>query len=133
MTGIWRLFAFVLAVLVRCLGQEMEANHVQIKVLKEEDEVMKIRPPPELPPCRKGVTRDRNIALEDWIQPLNKFIVLNFIFPIFRLFTMKFVDVGLFFVFAYGCRFFTLTEGSARFDIVGGGRIYFFSSRCIKP
>ncbi|CAH9066925.1 unnamed protein product [Cuscuta epithymum] len=96
MIWIWRLFVFGLVVLVRYLGPEKEANHGNIKVLNEEDEVMKIRPPPEPPPCRKGV-RDQNIALEDWIQPLNKFILLNFILPIFRLFTNKFVVVAFFF------------------------------------
>ncbi|CAH9097090.1 unnamed protein product [Cuscuta europaea] len=123
MIGIWRLFAFGLVVLVRYVGQEMEANHGQIRVLKEEDEAMKIWPPSEPPPCWKWVIRGRNTALEDWFQRLNKLILLKFIVPIFNLFSKKFVAIILLLVFDHGNKFFTLIEGSAKFDIVSGGWI----------
>ncbi|CAH9058504.1 unnamed protein product, partial [Cuscuta europaea] len=94
---------------------------------------MMIHPPPEPPTCWKWVIRGRNTVLEDWFQRLNKFILLKFIVPIFNLFSKKLVAIILLLVFAYGNRFFTLIEGSARFDIVSGAQIYFFSNSCIKP
>ncbi|CAH9072030.1 unnamed protein product [Cuscuta epithymum] len=132
MISMWRLLAFGLVVFVQYFGQVMEATHGQIKVMKEENEVMKIRPPIGPPPYWNCETRGWNTALEDWIQLLNEFILLNFIFPIFSLLIMNFVAIVLFLVIVHDTRFITLTEGTTSFDIVSGGRIYLFDNSCIQ-